>query len=149
MAIELTAQETPVIQKVKELCQTIVDQPHFSEMLGAIDAFMNDPEARGLYQRVTELQEKLVSKQNRGESLSDDEIGEFEIERDLLLENKVANAFLDARQQMGQVQESVSKHVQLTFELGRVPLDEDLQASSGGGCCGGGGGGGGGGCGCN
>jgi cell fate (sporulation/competence/biofilm development) regulator YlbF (YheA/YmcA/DUF963 family) len=146
MAIELTTQETPVIRKVKELCQTIVEQPHFSEMLGAIESFMGDPEARGLYQRVTELQEKLVAKQNRGESLSDDEIGEFEMERDLLLENKVANAFLDARQQMSQVQESVSKHVQLTFELGRVPLDEDLEASSGGGCCGGGGGGG---CGCN
>jgi len=148
MAIELATQETPVIRKVKELCQTIVEQPHFSQMLGAIETFMGDPEARGLYQRVTELQEKLVSKQNRGESLTDEEIEAFEVERDLLLENEVASAFLDARQQMSLVQESVNKHVQLTFELGRVPVDADLESASGG-CCGGGGGGGGGGCGCN
>ena len=145
MAIELKTQETPVALKIQELCQTIVDQPHFSEMLGAIDVFMNDPEARGLYQRVTELQETLVGKQQRGESLTDDEIDEFESQRDLLLDNKVASAFLDARQQIGKVQDSVSKYVQLTFELGRVPLESDVEAASGGGgCCGGGGG-----CGCN
>ena len=125
MPIELAAKETPVITKVKELCQTIVEQPHFAGMLASVEAFMEDAGAQDLYRAVTGLQERLMSKQQQGESLTEAEIAEFEEQRDRLLANDVAREFLDARQQMEKVQSSVNRYVQMTFELGRVPLSEE------------------------
>lgn len=146
MAIELTSQETPVISKTRELCQTIIEQPHFEKMLADIETFMGDPEAQALYDAVSSKQQTLMDKQGRGESLSEDEINEFEQAREALLGHAVASAFIDARQQMYDVQDSIGKFVSKTFELGRVPMAEELVEKSGGGCCGGGGGGG---CGCH
>ena len=145
MAIELRTKETPIVEKTRELCQTIVDQPQFGEMVKAMDSFLENSHARGLYEEVSDLQERLVAKQNRGETLQDAEISEFEAKRGRLMDDETARAYLDARQQIQEVQQTISQYVSQTFDLGRVPLPEEI--SSGGGCCGGGGGGGGG-CGC-
>lgn len=145
MAVELSTRETEILSKTKELCQTIVDQPQFRTLLDSVEAFMNDPAARTLYEQVSNLQESLSSKQESGTQLTDEDIEGFEKQRDLLLENTVASAFMDARQQIYDVQDTISTFVSKTFELGRVPMDDELK--SGGGCCGGGGGGGG--CGCH
>ena len=140
MAIDLKTRETPIVEKTKDLCQTIVEQPQFSGLLEAVDAFMNDPAARTLYEQVSDLQQLLVQKQESGQALTDEEIGDFELQRDQLTANPVAAAFLDARQQIHEVQDTISTYVSKTFEIGRVPLPEDMR--SGGGCCGGG-------CGCH
>jgi cell fate (sporulation/competence/biofilm development) regulator YlbF (YheA/YmcA/DUF963 family) len=145
MAIDLQTRETPIIEKTKALCRTIVEQPQFGSLLEAVDSFMNDPAARTLYEQVSDLQQLLVRKQESGQELTDEEIGDFEAQRDQLTANPVAAAFLDARQQIYEVQDTISSYVSKTFEIGRVPLPEDLRSSSGG-CCGGHGGGG---CGCH
>lgn len=144
MQLDLSTKETPVIQKTKELCQTLIDQPQFAGLLGAIGSFMEDTEAQALYEDVTDKQEFLVAKQQRGEELTDEEIGRFEESRDALLDNETARLFVETRQQIMKVQDSISRYVKLTFELGRVPLPEEAEQQTGG-CCGGGGGGG---CGC-
>ena len=146
MAVELSTKETEILSKTKELCETIVAEPQFRTLLDSVEAFMNDPAARTLYEKVSELQQNLSTKQESGEQLADEDINGFEKQRDLLLENPVASAFMDARQQIYDVQDTISTYVSKTFELGRVPMDEELK-SGGGGCCGGGGGGGG--CGCH
>jgi hypothetical protein len=68
-----------------------------------------------------------------GMPLSNDEILEFEKHRDALVNNPVAKGFLDAQQQMQTVQESVGQYVAKTFELGRLPSEEDF-SSCGSGC---------------
>lgn len=146
MAIDIKTRETPIIEKTQELCHTIVEQPQFKALLEAMDAFMNDPPARTLYDQVSDLQQQLIRKQESGVALTDEEIASFETKRDLMTANAVAAAFLDARQQIFDVQETISNYVGKTFELGRVPTSEEL-SGGGGGCCGGGGGGGG--CGCH
>ena len=145
MAIELTTQETPVIAKTRELCQTIIEQPHFEKLLADIEAFMGDAEAQALYDAVSNKQQVLMDKQERGESLTEEEINGFEQAREALLGNPVSSAFIDARQHMYDVQDSINKYVGKTFELGRVPMAEELVEPKSG-CCGGGGGGG---CGCH
>lgn len=144
MALQLETLETPIISKTKELCQTIVDQPQVAELLRKVETFLQDAKAQSLYEKVTRKQQILVDKQNQGDSLTDAEIDDFEQARDELLSNPVANAFLEARQQIQQVQDSVASYVNKTFELGRVPEESEIKSS--GGCCGGGGGGG---CGCH
>jgi hypothetical protein len=42
---------TPVLQKTRELCQTIVEQPEFKAIRQQIDTFMADEGAQSQYQR--------------------------------------------------------------------------------------------------
>ena len=71
-----------------------------------------------------------------GVPLSAEEITEFEKDRDALVKNPVARDFLDAQQAMQKVQESVGQYVAKTFELGRIPSDEDFSSGSCGSGCG-------------
>jgi hypothetical protein len=50
-----------------------------------------------------------------------------------LLRNPVARGFIDAQEELQQVQRSVHQYVSKTLELGRLPTEEELD---GGGCCG-------------
>ena len=131
MRMATTTMDSPILEKTRELCQTILDHGDFQEVRRNIDAFMADEKARDEYEALMEKGESLNHKQQQGASLSADEIADFESHRERVLNNPVSRAFLDAQQEMHKVQESVSKYVSKTFELGRLPTDEDL---SGGGC---------------
>ena len=131
-----TTEETIVIQKTKDLCQSIVEQPEFLEIRGRIDAFMGDDTARSQYQVVMEKGDELQQKQQQGLPMDNNEIAEFEKNRGLLLNNPVARDFLEAQQQMHKIQESVMQYVSKTFELGRVPAMEDFPAENCGPTCG-------------
>ena len=139
------AEETAVMVKARELCEAIVAEDSFKRMRGQIDAFMADNAVQALYQGLSQKQGLLQQKQQAGMPLEDDEIADFEKDRDALLANEVATGFMDAQQSMQELQETVNMHVSMTFELGRAPtqqeIDDELhmKGSSGGGCCGGGG----------
>jgi len=129
--MQATVEETIVIVKTRELCQTIVEQPEFRSIRERIESFLGDESARSQYQLVMEKGEALQQKQQFGMPLNNEEIGEFEKNRETLLANAVAREFMEAQEQMHKLQESVMQYVGKTFELGRVPAAEDL---SGGGC---------------
>jgi cell fate (sporulation/competence/biofilm development) regulator YlbF (YheA/YmcA/DUF963 family) len=131
--MQMTAQDNIVVQKTKELCQAILDQPEFRKIRQGLDAFLGNDELRGQYQALSERGEYLQHKQQTGGSLSDQEISEFEKDRQRFLDNPVARGFLDAQQEMHRMQESVTHYVSKTFELGRVPEESDFE-SCGHGC---------------
>ena len=64
------------------------------------------------------------------------EVAVFEQERVTFLNNPVARGFLDAQEEMQQIQESIGRYVHKTFELGRVPAAEDFPSSHCGPSCG-------------
>ena len=134
--MQATIEETIVIQKTKDLCQTIVDQPEFRAIRQSVDSFMTDEAAKSQYQLVMEKGDELQQKQQMGMPMDNAEIAEFEKNRDALLGNPVARSFLDAQQQMHKIQESVMQYVSKTFELGRVPASEDFPAENCGPSCG-------------
>jgi cell fate (sporulation/competence/biofilm development) regulator YlbF (YheA/YmcA/DUF963 family) len=78
----------------------------------------------------------LQHKQHSGLPMDNNEIADFEKTRESLLNNPVAREFLDAQQQMHKIQESVMQYVGKTFELGRVPSQEDFSAGNCGPTCG-------------
>ena len=131
-----TTTETPIVQATRALCRTILDQPEFKNVRRQVDAFMADESARAQYQVVIEKGEELQHKQQMGLPLTNDEIGEFEKNRTALVDNPVARGFLDAQQEMQKVQESVGQYVAKTFELGRLPTEEDFDSGSCGSGCG-------------
>ena len=128
--------EDAVLQKTKELCQTIVEQPEFQSLRQRVDAFLANEQSKQQYQIVVEKGEALQQKQQMGVPLTSDEIAEFEKHRETLINNPVARGFLDAQQEMQKVQESVGQYVAKTLELGRIPTQDDFSSGSCGSGCG-------------
>lgn len=139
--MQTTIEETPVIQKTKELCQTILDQPSMRSIRQRIDAFMGDEKTRSDYDSLVSKGQTLQQKQQQSLPLSPEELADFEQHRDTLLGNPVARGFLDAQEELHQMQHSIHQYVGKTLELGRMPSEEDLSGGcgggGGGGCCGG------------
>lgn len=127
----------PVLEKTIELCEVLVGQPTFAALRRDIDAFMGDDEAMRLYREVAEKGQELSFKQQTGAGLTVEDITSFEQQRENLLRNDVARAFLEAQQQLNRVQETVTRYINKTFELGRVPAPEDFGSCSPGCSCGG------------
>lgn len=132
-----TIQESDALtQKIEELCQTILNQPEVKSIRQRIDAFNADAAAQEQYETLAERGEYLQHKQQQGAQLTDAEIAEFEKTREAFFANPVAKGFVDAQQQMHKMQDSVSKYVSKTLELGRVPAAEDMESGSCGHGCG-------------
>ena len=129
--MQTTIEETPILQKTRELCQTILEQPTIRSIRERIDAFMGNQQARAQYDGLMSKGQALQQKQQMSLPLTGEEISDFEQHRDALLENPVARAFLDAQEELHNVQQSIQKYVSKTLELGRMPTEEEL---SSGGC---------------
>jgi cell fate (sporulation/competence/biofilm development) regulator YlbF (YheA/YmcA/DUF963 family) len=126
-----TIEESVISRKTRELCQAILEEPSVQALRKSIDSFMADETARAQYDGVVAKGQALQQKQQMSVALTDEEISDFEQHRDALLKNPVAGDFLEAQQQLRDVQESIHRHVNKTFELGRLPSEEDLES----GCC--------------
>src|SRR2546421_1307941 len=129
-------EETPVVQKTKELCQAIVEQPNMQSIRQRIDAFMADEKTRGQYDGLMTKGQALQQKQQMSMPVTPEEVADFEQHRESLLGNSVARGFLDAQEELHQVQESIHQYVSKTLELGRVPSDEEMSGGSCGSGCG-------------
>lgn len=132
---------TVIEEKARELCQTIVAQPQWTSIRTRIDAFLSDDATRGQFDAVNDKGRSLHEKQHTGQPLNGQEIADFEKQRDALLKNPVARGFLEAQDELHEIQHSVQKYISKTLQLGRVPTESDLKEDEGG--CGNGG------CGCN
>jgi cell fate (sporulation/competence/biofilm development) regulator YlbF (YheA/YmcA/DUF963 family) len=131
-------EESTIIEKTKALCQSIVDHLGATAVRRNIDTFLADATARSQYEAVVNKGQALQEKQSKGGELDSAEIADFEKHRDALLNNPVARGFLDAREELHEIQHSIQKYVSKTLELGRVPVAEDLEEdhSCGDGGCG-------------
>jgi cell fate (sporulation/competence/biofilm development) regulator YlbF (YheA/YmcA/DUF963 family) len=140
-SMSMITDDSNVMQKTRDLCEAITQDIEFVALQGQVERFLADESSKLQYQSVHEKGEELHQKQQAGVELSDTEIKNFEEARDGLLENEVARDFMDAQQNLQTLQQTISKHIGMTMELGRLPQPEDMEDSSGG-CCGGG-------CGCD
>jgi cell fate (sporulation/competence/biofilm development) regulator YlbF (YheA/YmcA/DUF963 family) len=122
--------------KTNELCEAILEQLKAGGIRQRIDTFLSDATARGQYESLMSQGQKLQEKQHSGQTLEPAEIAAFEKDRDALLKNPVASGFLDAQEEMHDLQHTVQKFVAKTIELGRLPSAEDLESSCGHGGCG-------------
>ena len=131
-----TTEEAVILQKTRELCATIVEQPEFAAIRSRVDTFLSDENAKAQYQHLTEKGELLQMKQQQGLPMDGNEVTVFEQERTAFVNNPVARGFLDAQEEMQQIQDSIGRYVHKTFELGRAPTEDDFQGGSCGSGCG-------------
>src|SRR5438874_2693985 len=106
-----TLEESPVMQKTKELCQAILEQPNMQSIRRRIDAFMGDEQSRALYDGLVSKGQVLQQKQQQSLPLAEGEVEDFEQHRTALFNNPVARGFIDAQEELHQVQESVHQYV--------------------------------------
>src|SRR6476646_9395350 len=103
--MQTTIEESPVMQKTRELCQVILDQPNMQSIRQRIDAFMGDEKSRAQYEGLVAKGQALQQKEQMSEQLSRDEINDFEKHREAVFNNPVARNFLDAQEELHNVQE--------------------------------------------
>ena len=127
---------TKVETKTNELCEAILEQIKSNGIRQRIDTFLADSTARNQYESLMSKGQALQEKQHTGERLDPAEISAFEKDRDALLKNPVASGFLDAQEEMHDMQQSVQKVVSKTIELGRIPSADELSEGSCGHGCG-------------
>jgi cell fate (sporulation/competence/biofilm development) regulator YlbF (YheA/YmcA/DUF963 family) len=118
--------------KARELCETIVAQPEWMSIRNRIDAFLSDDATRGQFDAVNDKGRTLHERQHSGVPLNGQEIADFEKQRDALLKNPVARGFLEAQDELHEIQNSVQKYISKTLQLGRVPTAADLKEEEGG-----------------
>lgn len=123
---------TKIETKTNELCEAILQEIQTGGIRQRIDTFLANPAARGQYESLMSRGQMLQEKQHHGQELDPSEISAFEKDRDALLQNPVAAGFLDAQEEMHELQSTVKKMVGKTIELGRIPTAEDL--AEGGSC---------------
>jgi cell fate (sporulation/competence/biofilm development) regulator YlbF (YheA/YmcA/DUF963 family) len=128
--METTIDQTPILRKTKELCQTLLDQPNIQSIRERIDTFMRDDKTRDAYDGLVKRGQALQEKQQNAQQLTGEEISQFEEQRDALLKNPVAVGFLEAQEEMHQVQKSIQRYVTRTLELGRLPTSEEIENHS-------------------
>ena len=129
-----TIETTPLVARVRELCQFIVNQPEFAAVKGKVDKFMGDEFAKALFVDMRQIGHELEHKQHAGEQLADTEIARFEKARDTALGNAVVREFMEAQQAMHEMHSTVNSYITKTLELGRVPEDEDFCDKDGDSC---------------
>src|ERR1043166_501550 len=134
--MELNSDNSIVLGNTRELCQAILDQPDFPTIRQQVDAFLADEAIRTQYQELTDRGALLQHKQQTGAPLDMAEIADFEKRRDAFLTHPVAQGFLAAQQAMQTLQESVGQYLAKTFELGRMPQQNDFDNGSCGHGCG-------------
>jgi cell fate (sporulation/competence/biofilm development) regulator YlbF (YheA/YmcA/DUF963 family) len=126
---------TKIETKTNELCEAILEQFQMTGIRKRIDTFLADASTRGAYETLMSKGQALQEKQHHGQPLDPKEIAAFEQDRDALLKNPVATGFLDAQEEMHEIQHNVKKMVGKTIELGRIPSAEDLtEGGCGHGC---------------
>jgi len=134
--MQTTIEETSVLRKTKELCQALLDEPSMQSIRSRIDTFMGDDHARGQYEDLMNKGQALQQKQQQALALTPKEVDDFENGRKALLDNPVARGFIDAQEELHEVQNSIQKYVNKTLELGRMPSEEDFSEGSCGHGCG-------------
>lgn len=127
----------PIKQGTDQLCESIVNQEGFKELYAKIDAFISDEKLKYEYSTLNERGALLQQKQQAGAEITEEEITAFEQLRTDFLSNKVADDFLAAQEEVQQVQDRIHQVIAKTFEVGRVPAQEDFDfCSDGFGDCG-------------
>jgi len=128
-----SSNESVIIEKTLALCEAIVCDPEFQATRRHVETFKDDKNARGLYEKLNKLGESLHQKQHQGITLEASEIEAFNKGREDFLANPVAKNFIEAQEKMHHIQETISRFVIKTFELGRLPEPADFKSD----CCGG------------
>ena len=138
------AQKADLGDKIRELCEALLEDDNVVAARERVAGFMNDPAATAGYAKLAGLSEQLQRKEMAGEAITEEEGKAFEDLRKSTLSEPAVQSFMEARGMLQEIESFIMAYVSRTLELGRIPRENELVANQGGG-----GGGCGEGCGCH
>jgi len=124
--MESEIKDPPIVEKTKELCATLLEQPETAAFLKDMNAFLENEELRSRYDVLTMQGEALAQRQQLGLQIEPEEFEKFEKERDEWMANELSQKFLEAQKRMQGLQDQIHQYISKTFELGRVPESYDI-----------------------
>lgn len=131
---------SPVYERTRDLCVSLIQDSEIKQLKASIDAFLGDAEARALFDCVNKMGEELREKHMAGMEPTEEEISRFDQLRQNVISNPVCHEFLQARQQVDGLFNEINRYFGMTLELNRVPSHEEVMEAmtpQEGGCCGG------------
>ncbi|MBR89792.1 MAG: hypothetical protein CMO66_00755 [Verrucomicrobiales bacterium] len=130
-------QAGPIKEKTEALCDAIANQVEFKELYAKIEAFMNDEKLKYDFGQLNDQGALLEQKQQYGLEIKQEEYDQFEKLRESFMSQKVATDFLEAQEEVQDIQNRIHQYLAKTFEIGRTPSQDDFDfCSDGFGDCG-------------
>ncbi len=120
-------------EKIRELCEALLQDESVSDARQRIENFMNNPTATAAYQRLANMNSELHQKESSGGEIADAEVEAFQKLREQVMELPAVQEFADARQTLQEIEGTIMSYVGRTMELGRVPSEREM-APQGGSC---------------
>lgn len=130
------AQKADLGDKIRELCEALLEDDNVMEARQRVAGFMNDPAATAGYAKLAEMSEALQRKEMTGETISEEEGQAFEDLRKSTLSEPPVQAFMEARGMLQEIESFIMAYVSRTLELGRIPKENELTTGQSGGGCG-------------
>lgn len=130
------AQKADLGDKIRELCEALLEDDNVAAARESIAGFMNNPAATAGYAKLAELSEQLQRKEMTGETISEEEGQAFEDLRAATLSEAPVQAFMQARGMLQEIESFIMAYVSRTLELGRIPRENELAPQQSGGSCG-------------
>lgn len=124
--------------QTEELCKVISEDSGFRSLHAKVEIFLSDEASRESYRILHEKGAELQDKQRIGVELSPQEMTDFELSREELLQNRVVVDFMEAQKQLQGMQKMINDYVSKTIENGKVPTEAEILEAQSSGCCGGG-----------
>ena len=117
----------PIMEKMKELCETLLGQEAYKELRDAIDHFASDEQSLQQYERFMEKHQHLRQKEDAEAELTPEDVSAYEEEERALYDNPIIRKFLYAQREFGQLHNKISQYFTKTVELDRLPEPGDLK----------------------
>lgn len=121
-------------EKIRELCEALLQDEEVQAARERIETFLNNPDATRGYAQLANMGEALQQKRMGGGEISEDEGAAFERLRGEVVSNPDVQSFMEARGLLEDIQGTIMAYVGRTLELGRVATERDVMPQGGGSC---------------
>jgi cell fate (sporulation/competence/biofilm development) regulator YlbF (YheA/YmcA/DUF963 family) len=116
----------PIEIKTRELCAALVELPSFPELFKKVERYLADLGAQYQLSQLSQLTELLQQRQSMGAEISEEEIGNYEGTRNAIMKSDTIREFVEAQEEIQKIQHQIMRLVTKTFEVGRVPIEDDF-----------------------
>ena len=123
---------TPVLNDnlraaTEALCNLLAKEDQVVASKAKIGLFFQNPEATKLFEEVNAYGEELRNKHLAGMPPTEEEISKFDTLRENVVKNDAARGFLEARQTIDELLNTINHYLGMSIDLGRAPTPEEIE----------------------
>ncbi len=109
------------------LCNLLANDDKVVASKAKIGLFFQNPEATKLFEEVNSYGEELRNKHMAGMPPTEEEIAKFDSLRENVIKNEAARGFLEARQTVDEILNTINQYLGMSIDLGRAPTPEEIE----------------------